>query len=170
MYKSIAFFFVVISFSSCISEPLNYSDELIEFNLPAGWKLKDVDSPTNEVTIYTINTGRFSNDGLISISVYENLIDHNYLVNFNRKVLKETNFNVFSVKADFEENKEDTFGTYNSIFTEYKMKTLGMKFKGQIHSFSGDERTALIIFQDLKGKKDVYEKSIESLKSSFKFN
>lgn len=169
MHKSIAFFFVVILFLSCGSEPLDYSDEFIEFNLPSGWKLKNVDSPTNEVTIYTIEKGGFSNDGMISISVYENLIDHDYLVNFNREVLKDTNFKVFSVKSVFEENKEETFGAYKSVSTRYTMKTLGLKFNGEIHCFSGDKKTVLILFQDLKGKKEAFDKSIESLKSSFNF-
>jgi len=164
--NTVTFSVFVLFLFSCKSEPLIFQNENVEFALSGGWFIKESKTLDNETELLIIQHGRFIPNGVITISIFKDLLNLDNLIRTYQKSLAHQEYMMIDVETTSQSIKDDSFGSYQALSSDYSMNILRTESKGKIYAFHQSGKTFSILFQETEGKTDLFENGIIELKNT----
>ncbi len=141
-----------------------FEKEGMTFIVPEDWKITDEEKFDDGSYYLSIDKNGFDSSGVLIITSYNNSIDLDELIYFQKEEIQN---NVIFKNSVFEPIQNSEFNSINSRATHYTFGLLGLEHEGSIHAFYINDNTFLVMKQGALEDRTVNNKGFDIIEDSF---
>ena len=166
-WKSIIIVALLVEIAGCANQKLreNFFKDGVSFTCPSDWSVTKQEDLDGTGYYLSVEKRGLNASGLLTITWINVVTDsHDYLETIQEEFKNQKLLN----DLEFQSARDNSFNGIQSISSDFKFSTLGLKFRGVIHIFIKGENTYSIVKQEAIEDISKNKKGFKLIETTFK--